>query len=87
MHDEDMKKMRHTLRAGKEAVLRYQDGKFSVLKTGDHVICAVTGQAIPLDDLCYWNVELQEAYATAEASLVRVLAKREKEAKSSEVRP
>jgi hypothetical protein len=27
---------------------------------------------IPLDDLRYWNVDLQEAYATPEASLKRM---------------
>ncbi|MBX9746099.1 MAG: DUF2093 domain-containing protein, partial [Hyphomonadaceae bacterium] len=26
------------------------------------VRCAVTGEKIPLDDLRYWNVDLQEAY-------------------------
>jgi hypothetical protein len=44
-------------------------GMFRVLSPGDHVICAVTGQPIPLDDLRYWSVERQEAYASAEASV------------------
>jgi hypothetical protein len=44
-------------------------GMFRVLSPGDHVTCAVTGQPIPLDDLRYWSVERQEAYASAEASV------------------
>jgi hypothetical protein len=52
-----------------QARLHYMDGTFRVLSSGDHVICAVTGAAIPLDKLRYWSVERQEAYASAEASL------------------
>jgi hypothetical protein len=40
-----------------------------VLTSGDHVICAVTKRAIPLDSLRYWSVEHQEAYVSAEAAL------------------
>jgi len=36
-----------------------------VLVSGDHVVCAVSGVAIPLDDLRYWSVARQEAYASA----------------------
>lgn len=50
------------------ARLHYLDGTFRVLSPGDHVICAVTNQPIALEDLRYWSVERQEAYATAEAS-------------------
>jgi hypothetical protein len=45
------------------------DNNFRMLSPGDHVLCAVTGQAIPLDDLRYWSVERQEPYATAEISV------------------
>jgi hypothetical protein len=31
------------------------------------VRCAVTGVAIPLEELRYWSVDLQEPYATPEA--------------------
>jgi hypothetical protein len=41
---------------------------FRVLQAGDHVVCAVTGQKIPLDDLRYWSIARQEPYASAEAS-------------------
>ena len=55
-----------------EARVRFMDGEFQVVSPGDFVLCAVTGTAIAMADLRYWNVELQEAYATAEASLQRV---------------
>ena len=55
--------------AGKVARLQYLPSTFRVLSDGDHVVCAVTGAAIPLHDLRYWSVERQEAYADAAASL------------------
>ncbi len=54
---------------GRPARLHYMAGTFRVLSPGDHVICAVTGEAIPVDELKYWSVERQEAYASAEASM------------------
>jgi len=56
-----------------EARVRYQPGEFQVLSSGDFVRCAVTGAVIPLTQLKYWNVDLQEAYATPAASLHRYL--------------
>ena len=55
--------------AGRLARLHYLPGTYRVLSHGDHVVCAVTRQPIPLADLKYWSVERQEAYATPEASL------------------
>ena len=55
--------------AGKVARLQYLPSTFRVLSDGDHVVCAVTGVAIPLHELRYWSVERQEAYADAAASL------------------
>jgi hypothetical protein len=54
-----------------EARIRYRDGEFQVLSPGDFVRCAVTGQNIPLSELKYWNVERQEAYASAEVAVQR----------------
>jgi hypothetical protein len=51
-----------------EAVIRYLDGDYVVLKPGSFVRCAVTGRAIPLDELTYWNVDRQEPYADAKAA-------------------
>ena len=46
----------------KKAVLKYKPNSFDILEDGDHVICAVSKKSIPLENLNYWNVELQEAY-------------------------
>lgn len=54
-----------------EAEVKFLDGDFRVVKPGAYVRCAVTGQAIPLEELKYWSVERQEAYATPEAVLDR----------------
>jgi hypothetical protein len=53
---------------GRMARLHYLPATFRVLSHGDHVLCAVTHQPIPLAELKYWSVERQEAYASAEAS-------------------
>lgn len=57
--------------SGRAAKLRYLSGTYRVMADGDHVVCAVTGQAIPLPQLRYWSHELQEAYASAEAAARR----------------
>ena len=57
----------------REAKVRYKDGEFQIVTPGDYVRCTVTGQPIDLPELRYWNVEHQEAYASAEASLKRTL--------------
>jgi len=46
----------------KLAKLKYLPNNFQILENGDHVICAVSGKLIRLDQLQYWNVDLQEAY-------------------------
>ncbi len=55
--------------AGKTARLQYLPSTFRLLSDGDHVVCAVTGAAVPLHELRYWSVERQEAYVDAAASL------------------
>ena len=47
------------------ARLYYMANGFRVLATGDHVVCAVSDTRIALEDLRYWNVQRQEAYASA----------------------
>lgn len=54
-----------------EAQVEYLDGDFRVTSPGSYVRCAVTGEHIPLDELKYWSVDRQEAYATPEAVLSR----------------
>jgi len=46
----------------KLAKLKYLPNNFEILEEGDHVICAVSGKKISLNELNYWNVDLQEAY-------------------------
>tara|TARA_B100000073_G_scaffold315882_1_gene292109 strand:+ start:619 stop:807 length:189 start_codon:yes stop_codon:yes gene_type:complete len=59
----------------KLAKIKYLPNNFEVIQDGDYVICAISGKKIPIKDLTYWNVDLQEAYFSyVEASL-----KREKE--------
>ncbi len=50
------------------ARLHYMANGFRVLSPGDHVVCAVTGRRIALEDLKYWSATRQEAYADADAT-------------------
>lgn len=59
--------------ADRTATLIYQPNGFRVVKPGNHVICAVTAAAIPLEELRYWSAERQEAYASPEAATRRLL--------------
>jgi len=52
-----------------EARVEFRDGDFRVLSPGSYVRCAVTGVAIPLDDLKYWDVDKNEAYASPQVKL------------------
>jgi hypothetical protein len=54
-----------------EAEVKYLDGDFRVVRPGAFVRCAVTHAPIPLEELKYWSVEFQEAYATPDAVLQR----------------
>ena len=47
---------------GKKAKLKFGPNTFEIIQDGDYVECAVSGKKIPIKDLLYWNVELQEAY-------------------------
>ena len=46
----------------KLAKIKYLPNNFKIIEQGDHVICAVSGKPISLENLNYWNVDLQEAY-------------------------
>lgn len=54
-----------------EAKVQYLDGDFRIIAPGTYVLCAITGEHIPLDELKYWSVDKQEAYATPVAVLTR----------------
>lgn len=59
--------------ANGEAKLRFLQNDYDVVVPGRYVICSVTGTQIPLEDLRYWDVGLQEAYASAEIATRRYL--------------
>ena len=46
----------------KLAKIKYLPNNFKIIEPGDNVICAVSGKPISLENLNYWNVDLQEAY-------------------------
>jgi hypothetical protein len=48
------------------ARLHYMANAFRVLVAGDHVVCAVSGERIAIEDLRYWSVKAQEPYASPE---------------------
>ena len=56
----------------KLAKLKYSPNNFGIIEHGDHVICAVSGKKILLENLNYWNVDKQEPYFSyVEASIKR----------------
>ena len=61
----------------KLAKLKYLPNNFYIIEEGDHVICAVSGKKISLQNLNYWNVDEQEAYF----SYVEASIKKEKKTK------
>ena len=58
-----------------EAEIEFLDGDFRIVKPGAYVRCAVTREPIPLDELRYWDVDSQEAYASPQAKLDRLQVK------------
>ncbi len=57
----------------KAAKLYYGPASFRVLRPGQHVLCAISGEVIPLEELRYWSAEHQEAYASCEIATRRLL--------------
>jgi hypothetical protein len=54
------------------ATLIYGPNGFRVIRPGHYVLCAVTGEQIPLEELRYWSVDRQEAYASPEIATRRL---------------
>ena len=54
-----------------KAKIKYKANSFEVLEEGDHVVCAVSKKKIPLENLNYWNVDLQEAYYSPKEAKIR----------------
>lgn len=59
--------------ADRAATLFYQPNGFRMLSPGSYVICAVSGETIPLEGLRYWSVDRQEAYASPQIATRRLL--------------
>ena len=55
----------------KLAKLKYLANNFQIIENGDHVLCAISGKLIRLEELNYWNVELQEAYYSYEEAFLK----------------
>lgn len=59
----------------REAKLRYLDADFQVIREGDYVRCAATGDPISLPNLRYWDVGRQIPFKTAEAAFLQRFSK------------
>ena len=46
----------------KLAKIKYLANNFEIIESGDHVLCAISGKPIRLEELNYWSVDLQEPY-------------------------
>ena len=46
----------------KKAKLIFKHNYFEIVEDGDYILCAISGKEIQLQNLNYWNVDLQEAY-------------------------
>ena len=60
--------------SGRLARLHYMANGHRVLSPGDHVLCAVSGERIAIDDLRYWSVARQQAYASAQIATAALTA-------------
>ena len=54
-----------------KAKLKFHPNNFEIIEEGDYVVCANSGKNIPLNQLAYWNVELQEAYYSPKEAKIR----------------
>ena len=66
--------------SGNKAKLKFNPNNFEIIEQGKYVVCAVSGKNIPLSQLVYWNVELQEAYFSYKEAFIKnelLLKKRE----------
>jgi hypothetical protein len=66
-----MNQMERDFRPDGLAEVEYLDGEYRIVKPGSFVLCAVTGDRIPIEALRYWSVDLQEAYASPASALKR----------------
>ena len=55
----------------KLAKIKYLPNNFQIIENGDFVICAVSGKKINLENLTYWNVDLQEPYFSYKEAFIK----------------
>ena len=55
----------------KLAKIKYLPNNFQIIEEGDHVVCAISGKNIRLEELNYWNVDLQEPYYSYKEAAVK----------------
>ena len=55
----------------KKAKLIFKHNSFDIIEEGNYVVCAISGKEIMLNNLQYWNVDLQEAYFSPKEVNVR----------------
>jgi len=63
---------------GNKAKLKFLPNRFDIIENGDYVNCAVSGKKILIKELCYWNVEFQEAYYSPKEVKIRFQQIKEK---------
>ena len=60
----------------KKAKLIFKHNYFEIVEEGDYVLCAISGREISLQNLSYWDVDLQEAYFSSIEVNKKVLNKK-----------
>ena len=55
----------------KLAKIKYLANNFEMIENGDHVLCSISGKTIKLEELNYWNTELQEAYYSYKEAFIK----------------
>ena len=55
----------------KLAKIKYLPNNFEIIDPGDYVVCAVSGKKINLENLTYWNGELQEPYFSYQEAFIK----------------
>jgi len=55
----------------KKAKLKYMPNTFEIVGGGEYVLCSISNREILLENLNYWNVDLQEAYYSPVEAKVR----------------
>jgi hypothetical protein len=68
--------MLRSLTRSRLARLHYLPGTYRVLSPGDHVLCALSGVTISMDELRYWCPHRQQAYATADLAVEAITGRR-----------